>query len=201
VANSAWFSSFYNSAIVNTPLLWFLISLFVWLITGLIIWQSYKSRNFINQGLTTVRLKINRKIFIPKLQQFLRAKLHSYEERVYDDNNDIVRITYTDNLKKDWGGAKPKITLEYDERNSYLFSITVQYNRREARKALVFTADELREKIIDELNSMDVWDVKGEDRSKEDLAADKRDAIEKLLEAEDEEAEVAGGAALSGNKK
>jgi len=197
VANSAWFSSFYNSAIVNTPLLWFLISLFVWLITGLIIWQSYKSRNFINQGLTTVRLKINRKIFIPKLQQFLRAKLHSYEERVYDDNNDVVRITYTDNLKKDWGGAKPKITLEYDERNSYLFSITVQYNRREARKALVFTADELREKIIDELNSMDVWDVKGEDRSSEDLAADKRDAIEKLLGAEEEEAEIAGGMQLS----
>ena len=50
----------------------------------------------------------------------------------------------------------------------------------------------LRE-ILDDLNAMDVWDVKGEDRSSEDLAADKRDAIERLLEAEDEENEVAEG--------
>lgn len=193
VQNSAWFGSFYRSFVVNTPTFWFIFSMVVWIITWLIISQIYKSKNYVSQGLTTIRLKINRKIFINKLHQFLRAKLHSYEERAYADDNDIVRITYIDNMKKDWGGAKPKITLEYDERNAYLFAITVQYNRREARKALVFTAEELREKIMDELNSMDVWDVKGEDRSAEDLAADKREAIEKLLEDEEEEAQIKEG--------
>lgn len=188
VASSSWFATFYQSAIINTPLLWFLISLFMWLVVALITWQSYKSDNYINQGITTVRLKINRKIFVDRLHAFLRSKLHSYEDRQYDDNNDIVRITYTDNAKKDWGGSKPTITLEYDERNAYLFSVTVQYNRRKARKALVFNAEELREKIMDELNSMDIWDVKGEDRSHEDLAADKRASIEKL-EEEDAAAE------------
>lgn len=200
VTNSAWFSSFYEQAIVNTPLLWFMLSLFLWLITGLIIYQSSKSANYIKQGLTTIRLKVNRKIFVTKLHQFLRSKLHSFEERQYDDNNDIVRITYTDNMKKDWGGAKPTITLEYDERNSFLFSVTVQYNRREARKAFVFNAEELREKIIDELNSMDVWDLKGEDRTSEDLAADKRATIERLLEMEDEENELEAAKALAGKK-
>jgi hypothetical protein len=162
----------------------------MWLVVSLIFYQSYRSDSYIKQGITTIRLKVNRKIFINKIQQYLRTKLHSFEERQYDDNNDIVRITYTDNLKRDWGGSAPTITLEYDERNAYLFSVTVQYNRRKARKALVFNAEELREKIMDELNAMDVWDVKGEDKSHLDLAADKRAQIEKLIEAEEEGAEL-----------
>lgn len=186
VTNSAWFSSFYDSAIQNTPLLWFLISMFVWLIVYLVAGYSFRNSSFINQGVTTIRLKINRKIFINKIQLFLRTKIHSFEERQYEDANDIVRITYIDNQKRDWGGAKPTITLEYDERNSYLFSVTVQYNRRQARKALVFTAEELREKIMEELNSMDVWDLKGEDTSHEDLAADKRASIERMIDEEEE---------------
>lgn len=195
VANSSWFSSFYQSAIVNTPLLWFIISFFVWLVTAAIIYQQYSSTSYIKQGITTIRLKINRKIFVNRIQLFLRSKLHSYEERNYTDANDIVRITYTDNLKRDWGGAKPTITFEYDERNEYLFTVTVQYNRREARKALVFNAEELRTKIMDELNSMDVWDLKGEDRSSEDLAADKRASLERLEQEEEEQAAMneAGG--------
>ena len=160
-----------------------------WVVVSLIVYQSYRSANYIKQGITTVRLKINRKIFVNKLQQFLRTKVHAQEERSYDDSNDVARITYTDTAKRDWGGSSPEITLEYDERNQYLFTVTVQYNRRKARKALVFNAEELREKILDELNSMDIWDVKGEDKSKEDLASDKRAHIEKLIQEQEEEKE------------
>lgn len=42
--------------------------------------------------------------------------------------------------------------------------------------------------MLEELNSMDVWDVAAEDLSEFDLAADKRAAIEALI-AEDEENE------------
>ena len=66
----------------------------------------------------------------------------------------MVRITYIDPLKKDWGGAKPIITFEYDERNRYLLVITIEYAKRMAKKSLVFTANELQEKIMDELNAM-----------------------------------------------
>ncbi len=190
VTTSSWFGSFYTSYIVDLPLFWLFISLLMWLIIYLIFWQSYRSENYIKQGLTTIRLKVNRKIFTNKLHQYLRTKLHSFEERQYDDTNDIVRITYTDNLKRDWGGSAPTITLEFDERNGYLYSVTVQYNRRKAKKALVFNANELREKILDELNSMDVWDVKGEDKSHQDLASDKRANIERLIESEEEAAEL-----------
>jgi len=190
VQNSAWFSDFYQSAIQSTPLLWFLISMFLWIVLYFIFRQIYHSNHYVKQGLTNIRLKINRKIFIEKIQAFLRTKLHSYEERQYDEAVDLVKITYTENIKQDWGGTKPTITLEYDERNAFLFAVTVQYNRREAKKTLVFNAEELREKIMDELNSMDVWDVKGEDKSSEDLASDKRAAIEARIEREDAAAQA-----------
>lgn len=195
VATSSWFSSFYNSFIQNTPLIWFFISMLVWLITCAICYQVFLNNHYVKQGLTSIRLKMNKKIFISKLQDFLRTKVHSYEERQYDENNDIVKITYVDKLKQDWGGAKPIITLEYDERNSFLLCITVNYNRREAKKALVFTAPELRAKIMTELNLMDVWDTKGEDKSAEDLAADKRAAVERKMLEEQNNAMVEAAAA------
>lgn len=193
VTQSSWLASFYRAYIQNTPMLWFFISLFFWAIIALVMYYIYKGNHFVKQGLTSIKLKINRKVFISKLQQFLRSKLHSFEERLYGEVNDIVKITYTDNLKQDWGGTRPNITFEYDERNAFLLNVTVTYNRREAKKTLVFTADELREKIIDELNGVDVWDKDGEDKSEEDLASDKRAAIELLLqreEAEEEEREA-----------
>jgi hypothetical protein len=190
VTTSAWFGSFYTSYVVGIPLFWLFASLLMWLIVYLIFWQSYRSGNYISQGLTTIRLKVNRKIFVPKLQQYLRTKLHSFEERNYDDSNDIVRITYTDNVKRDWGGSAPTVTLEFDERNCYLLLITIQYNRRKAKKQLVFNADELRDKIMDELNSMAVWDTKGEDRSYQDLASDKRASIERKIAEEEDDAEL-----------
>ena len=190
VTQTAWLQSFYTSYISGVPLLWFFISLFMWVVIALIMYYVFKGNHFVKQGLTSIKLKINRKVFVVKLQQFLRAKLHSFEERLYGEVNDIVKITYTDNLKQDWGGARPNITFEYDERNSFLLSVTVTYNRREAKKTLVFTAEELREKIMDELNNFDIWDVASEDKSSEDLAADKRAAIEALLKQDEEEADA-----------
>ena len=185
VANSPWFSTFYQSAIQNTPLLWFIISLFMWLLIALIFSSAARRNHYRKQGVTTVRLKVNRRVHIKRLQDFLKSKLHTNEERSYDDHNDIVRVTYIDSIKKDWGGAKPTITIEHDERNRFLLSCTVEYNKRLAKKTLVFTSAELHEKIMNELNGMDVWDIKGEDRSSEDLACDKRAAIEILMENED----------------
>ena len=190
VTTSSWFSSFYNSAIVGTPLLWFLISLFVWLIVVAITLQYYRGKNFIRAGLTTIRLKVNRPVLLEKMLKYLKTKMHSQEERLYDDVNKVVRITYTDNMKKDWGGAKPVITFEYDEENSVLFTITIEYNRRLAKKALAFTADELRAKIMDELNALEMWDIAKEDKGHEDLAADKRLAIELKLKLSQQQEEL-----------
>lgn len=53
---------------------------------------------------------------------------------------------------------------------------------------MAFNAEELKEKVLEEFNAMEVWDSKGEDRSSLDLAMDKRVKIEqRIKQLEDEE--------------
>jgi hypothetical protein len=52
---------------------------------------------------------------------------------------------------------------------------------------LAFNAEELREKVLEEYNAMQVWDVAGEDRSSEDLAMDKRMKIEERIQKMEED--------------
>merc|ERR1712139_316422 len=89
-----------------------------------------------------------------------------------------------------WGGSKPKITLEYDMKNEYLLTATIRYNRDRADKNLTLTSVELRTRLEKMFEDSKIWDVKGEDHSREDLAVDKRKAIgERRLQKELEEEE------------
>lgn len=61
--------------------------------------------------------------------------------------NPSAKITYRNQMSSklaytvsSWGGSRPIITLEYDERNGYLLNATIKYNRREAKKTLILTA-------------------------------------------------------------
>lgn len=67
-----------------------------------------------------------------------------------------VRISYEERHSGDWGGYRPKVVVEYDERNSYLMAIDVTYNRREADKNLGYNYRELKDKIQHELDSAQV---------------------------------------------
>ena len=182
-----WFESNLESLVVNTGGMWFILNVLLGLFMMLIVaYYNYKLV-YASEGLTTVVINVNRKVFLDRVEEFLKSKTLTFEDRAYDAVNDMVKMTYEDQNKDDWGKTKPIITLEYDERNSYLLTITVKYNKRKAKKGMVFTANELKQKIMDDLNEMDVWDEKAEDRSHQDLAADKRAAIQKLLDEEEEE--------------
>lgn len=190
VSNSVWFGNFYRSFIGgNAGPIWVIINIVFGIIMWAILYYTDYNMTYTSEGITTVRINVNRKIFLDRMEEFLRAKVHTFEDRQYDTINDIVKITYEDKAKADWGNTKPIISLEFDERNQYLLTVTVKYNRRKAKKGMVFNALELREKIMDELESMNVWDEKGEDKSHQDLAADKRAAIQVLLDEEEEEDE------------
>mmetsp|Transcript_17128 Transcript_17128/g.28618 ORF Transcript_17128/g.28618 Transcript_17128/m.28618 type:complete len:856 (+) Transcript_17128:156-2723(+) len=189
IIQSGWFVTFWDDVVLSTPLLWFLFSMVAWAIIGGVVYWTYTSRNYVADGMTTVRMKVDRKIDVEKLQNFIATKTHASEEHFYTTDTSISKITYTDNVKQDWGGAKPTITFEYDHKNEFLFSITIQYNRRMANKNLVFSASNLREKIENELDLVMVYvDTKKEDE-KYYLASDKRALIEELIQAQEEEDE------------
>lgn len=129
-------------------------------------------------------------IFKRKLDDLLIQKKASFKDQNLDSVNEVERITFEEQSGELWGGSKPKITLEYDMKNEYLLTATIRYNRDRANKNLTLTSVELRTKLERMFDDSKIWDVKGEDHSREDLAVDKRKAIEESRlqkELEDEE--------------
>ena len=91
--------------------------------------------NYTSQGAITVRVKVNQRLMIDRFALYLASKNTSAEERVYDHNNALVRQSWTEVARtKEYGGAPPRVTVEYDKSNGYLHSVVIEYSRRAAKK-------------------------------------------------------------------
>ncbi len=71
-----------------------------------------------------------------------------------------------------WGGHAPTIVLEYDEQNEFLHTITVQYNKRIAQRALALTSNELRERIVRLLTEASIFPPEVDTKALGSFAAD-----------------------------
>ena len=78
----------------------------------------------------------------------------------------------------EFGGSSPIVTIEYDDKNCLLLQVEIQYNRREARKDCVLSADELKQKLFYELEKKGIFvENKVHDRGSTLLARDRRRKI------------------------
>lgn len=138
----------------------------------------FRHLGYVAQGTITVRMKIFRAVHMAALNKFISRKATSVEERDYFVRNDIVKITWKEKDKREcvpravqscgttgsnvrchcftvcrWGGNRPTVTLEYDDRNAYLLFMTLTYNRRAAKKRLALNANELKDKLLKQLEN------------------------------------------------
>jgi len=187
VMNTSWMASFAGSLFEKNMLVWFAISHIMWVLFAWIILKCFNLLNWRSQGVITIKQRMNRRIFVEKLRDLLKTKARSYEERKYDLEKDIVKLTYEEKDHRDWGNSRPRVVIEYDERNQYLLDVTLFYNKRIASKNLAFNATELRDKLLGEFETLGIYDLEGEDHSADALAVDKRLAIEQRINAEEEE--------------
>ena len=119
-------------------------------------------------------ITLNRKIDVSKLVDLVAEKEKTIEECRYEQNRQLVKVTYTDPAPAEWGGASPLVTLEYDDKNSILQSVIIQYNRREARKDSVLSAHELKQKLMHEFASKELFVDEVDDYAGTALAIEKR---------------------------
>merc|ERR1711988_1857489 len=139
-----------------------------------------------SQGVMSVRVTYNRRVFIEPLLHLLSTKKDTQQQEYltpsYNEKGEsevkIVKITYTEDQPRMWGGTKPKMIIEFDEQNRYLLTVTIQYNRKLANKLTVLTQKNLVEQLEREFTSYRVWDTKGDDHTDEMLAVDKRKLID-----------------------
>ena len=90
-----------------------------------------------------------------------------------DVTKTTVLLSYDEYDAKSWGGTCPTITLEYhfgdgvtekieglktsQDVTAYLLKVCIKYNRRDAKRDLAFNANELREKLMQELQDASIF--------------------------------------------
>ena len=161
VVNMDWMRGFVEPVMRQTPMLWFIINMFLFAVTGYGLIKLMRHLGFKAQGAMTLRMKMKKPISIDALQMLLEEKgaYICQEERAFTDSVDAVRIAWIEPDKREWGGCAPTITLEYDERNSFLLSISISYNRREAKKNMAFNSEELRDRLMHDLESAGIFEA------------------------------------------
>lgn len=176
VVDSAWMSEFFETVIRDNILLWFAVSMAAWAIAAFAVSKRQFMLNWRSRGSTKLNVSINRNIDMAKLRELILEKEKTIEERRYEGKRQIVKVVYNEPLPADWGGAIPSVTLEYDDNNAILLNMIIEYNRRDARKDSVLTADELKQKVLHEYENKAVFGI-DTDHSKHALAIEKRRSL------------------------
>lgn len=157
VLDTEWMETFVNNFMRDSVLAWFCISMFSWLFVATITEQLTTRRNRHCNETSFVRIQVHKPIRKDKLLLLLEKKEKKMEERGCEDNKDMVKVTYKEVDPLPWGGTVPVICLEYDERNSYLYQITIQYERQKAKHEILLSMHQLRQKVIQELEHQQVF--------------------------------------------
>ena len=151
VIGTTWMSSFVETMIRDNTLVWFAVSMLTWGITAFSLEKVTQVMNWRSRGISYLKIQVNKPIRPEKIGLLLQDKSKTIEEHNFEGKKDVVKITYDETDKQKWGGAPPTICLEYDEKNQYLFQVTILYNRRNAKKDLILDAHQLRDKVMKEL--------------------------------------------------
>lgn len=177
VLDTEWMAGFVDVVIKENVLVWFTISIVAWLLAAYLVSKQTFVMNWKSRGVTTLSITLNRKVDTTKLRELIAEKEKTTEERRYEGKKHTVKVTYEEPSPSEWGGSSPSVTLEYDDLNCILLEMIVQYNRREARKDSVLTADEIKQKLMHEFTNKGIW-IGGEGYSTGPmLAIEKRNSI------------------------
>ena len=158
-----WMRGFVEPMIKSTPAVWFITSLFFWLLLAIILIKILHNMAWKSAGVITIRKTVNRRIFTPKLDRYLLDKELTYEEHEHGSTNEIVKIGWKATDKREWGGASPHIGLVYDATSLHLLEIIITYPRRLVKKSLQFSAELLLTKVTEMLQRGGVFQSRKEE--------------------------------------
>jgi len=128
-----------------------------------------KYLEYLLQGMLTLKMKIDRPIHVDKLNEFLlEQKIRAYDINV-EENNIMRKAVWEEKTKSQWGGARPKISLLYDEQNNFLWEVFFTVDTKRTN----FNEKDLLETFIKKFEDLEIW-------RKDDI--DTEDMMEGILE-------------------
>ena len=148
--------------ILGMPLGWWGVSMLVFLLVAYALTTLMGILGYQAAGTISMNLRVDRRISVKKMKAFLQDKDLQVEDRFSEGSQDIVRVEWTETDAREWGGAAPVISFEYDEKNAFLLHINLLYERRKADAKLRFNAGDLKKRLYQELGDAKLWDDNGE---------------------------------------
>jgi len=164
VMTADWFTPIADGLITQVAFVWFLISMFIWLLVGLFINWFFRRSGIKSEGSIVFTQRVERKIDVARLMQWTAGKEETMFESDYEygRGNDIVKLSWREKDRRNWGGASPIIEVTFDERNGFMLFIKVVYPKRSANGKLAFNIRELKEKVDMDLKDHKIFlDNKG----------------------------------------
>lgn len=160
VVNTSWMVGISEVLLVSVPGLWFAINLVFFGLVLYLFKRLLRKQQHTSEGVMTLRMNTSRRLNIENLNKYLQLKgtAIANETRTTLGMNEIVHISWVEPDKREWGYHAPRITLQYDERNKYLLSVVVKYNRRMAKKNLAFNAQELKERLQSDFDAGEIFE-------------------------------------------
>ena len=158
VMDTVWMQQFVQKVFKESVMIWFLTSMFIWILVAFIVTKTYSMMNWRSRGLITIKVRLNRRVSRDKLLIFVGRKKRSVEERIWEGERTLVKLTYDEPEPKTWGGTSPSVIIHYDEQNNFILDIVIQYKWRLAKTASSLTADQIKTRVIQELEYLFVID-------------------------------------------
>merc|ERR1711871_230683 len=169
--STTWMRDFVEPMIKNTPMAWFAVNMALWIILAIFLVQILRRMYYRTLGTIVVDIRINRPIDVLKLNRYLVSRKLRSETRHYDGNNTVVVARWRERKKGNWGGYRPCITIEYDASTSFLLNAKVEYSKKLAKKKVAFNAEELRQRLMQDLENGGILLRDGGDADAKLLAA------------------------------
>ncbi len=157
VVDTKWMTGFVDNFIKENAMVWFIVSMVIWALMAFSLDKFTQAMNWRSRGMSFVKIKVDKAIRLDKMRLLLEKKNKIVEERNYRNNNDVVKVTYEEVDPAAWGGVCPVICLEFDQKNNFLFQVTIQYNRRRAKQDLCLSIRDLKEKVMKELDHQRIF--------------------------------------------
>jgi len=158
VMDTVWMQKFVQRFFRESVMLWFITSIVTWILAVFIVTKAYNWMKWRARGLITMKVHLNRRVNPQKLKLFVGRKRRSLEEHIWEGERTLVKLTYDESEPKSWGGISPTVIIHYDERNNFILEVVIQYKWRLAKTASSLTAEQIKTRIIQELEHLCVID-------------------------------------------
>ena len=156
IVNPQWVTEWITSPIIEKPMLfWALNMLFFALISKLLLVIMNRLNIKHTRGILSVRVELNRRVELPKLQAFLARKDTKVREVSFERDLCTQKTSWKepDASAALWGGSCPFIELTHDSRFGFLLHVLFHIDSKKTH----FRQRELLDQLNKQLKTAGVW--------------------------------------------